>query len=72
MLLPEQIISSLEEDVQKYFRQEKSIDYHCSDKISTKYDLNEKTRRSFKLRLVAFMLSLKIIVVVRCRAAIIR
>lgn len=44
MLLPEQIISSLEEDVQKYFRQEKSIDYHCSGKISTKYDLKEKTR----------------------------
>ena len=44
MLLPEQIISSLEEDVQKYFRQEKSIDYHCSDKISTKYDLKENRR----------------------------
>jgi Holliday junction resolvase-like predicted endonuclease len=44
MLLPEQIISSLEEDIQKYFKQEKSVTSYSSDKISLKYDLKEKTR----------------------------
>ena len=38
MLLPEQIISSLEEDIQKYFKQEKSVTSYSSDKISLKAD----------------------------------